>query len=1027
MSTTWTEEQLDAIEKTGTNIIVSAGAGSGKTTVLTERVIRKLKQGVDINKLLILTFTDAASQEMKERIRDAIKEDGTLDKQLDLLTTAYICTFDSFSLLMVKKYHYLLNIDSNVNVMDGNINQLEISKIIDDIFNELYENEDEDFCNLINEWCVKDDNNIKKGILSLYEKINLLVEKEEYLNNYLANSFTNEKMENHYALYIETIKQMIKQYITICDQFTQYMKQKGITEYNFLREKLMGIVLGYNDIKQFNDEVSLPNLYQAPEDVKKAKTNSKILRDKIVKLTNFETKEQLFEKVYSTIPHQKVIIKIIKQLDERITIFKKQCNTYTFMDIAKMAIQIVKENEVIKNELKYSLNEIMIDEYQDTSDIQEYFINLISNNNVYMVGDIKQSIYRFRNANPYLFQSKYDNYGKHNGGIKIDLTNNFRSRLEVVKDINDIFCEIMTQNNGGAEYQKDHIMQHGNKSYNKVAQNQKHSADLLLYNQDEQKRIKDEEIEAFIIASDIKQKVENHYQVMDKKTKQSRDARYDDFVILLSKSKHFEMYKKVFNYFQIPLNIFKNEEIKEDYDILVIHNILKLIITKNFNDFQTEEKYALISILRSYLMNYSDEQIFDMFYNNDFYNNEAYLLIQDIRKYKDIYSINEILQLIDEKFNILLKSKLTKDIKKVLVHLEYLSNLSNSLSDLGYTLEDYTNYLDEVFENELKIEYQNKLQTVENAVKIMTIHKSKGLEFGICYFPTLSSSFNLADSKKEFVFDNNLGIIIPSINNGKKDTFLKEIYNQKEENETISEQVRVWYVALTRAKEKIIFVSKEENKEVIIKNKSFNDFMNKYFAIHDYINYNEEKINEFIGMNAEIKTLNINDLVNNVNKIVIKDYNIQEKEKLEKNSFSKNINELITNENKQLLKFGTLIHESLERIDFNLKDLSVLDIDEKYYHYILSFLNCDLLKNVSEGKVYKEYQFYDDTNNVTGIIDLMIEYNTHIDIIDYKLKHIDDQGYVKQLTGYKNYIMNKTKKEVNIYLYSVLDKTYKKL
>lgn len=1025
MSTTWTNEQLLAIEEKGKNIIVSAGAGSGKTTVLTERVIRKLKQGIDINKMLILTFTDAASQEMKERIREAIKKEPSLSKQLDLLTTAYICTFDSFSLSIVRKYHYLLNIDASVNIMDNNINILEIKNIINEIFDEYYEKENEEFVDLISKYCVKDDENLKSGILSLYNKIDLLVEKDEYLNSYFQKNFDIEKLNHNYELYEQIIRKKINDYIELCDQFIPYYNNKSRENYNLLREKLLSIVYNHCPISDFDENIKLPTMQNAPDEAKNIKAQANNLKKEIIKLYS-SSKETLINKLLSTIPNQKIIVDIIKEIDKRINNYKKLYNTYTFMDIAKMAIKVVKENDIVKEELKTNLHEIMIDEYQDTSDIQEYFINLIADNNVYMVGDIKQSIYRFRNANPYLFQSKYDNYGNNNGGIKIDLTNNFRSRLEVVQNINNIFSELMTQDMGGAQYKEDHIMKHGNKSYNEIAKDQDFDADVIKYYPDDLKRIKNEEIEAFIIASDIRKKIDNHYQVMDKKTRQARDVRYDDFVILVSKSKHFEMYKKVFNYYQIPLNIYKNEEIKDDYDIKIIYNILKLIITNNFESFGKEEKYALTSILRSYIMSYSDKEIFAMFCNENFYNNEAYFKIKELRKYKDSISIGEMLEKIDDSFQIINKANKLNNIKKILVHYEYLINLSNSLSDLGYSIEDYTKYLDDVFTNNLKIEYQNKLMSVDNAVKIMTIHKSKGLEFGICYFSTLSDEFNLEDNKKEFVFDNTLGIIIPQIENGKKDTFLKSIYNYREKQETISEEVRVWYVALTRAKEKIIFISRENNKELRGAIKSFNDFMFNYFSKKKCSYCNDEDLERFIKMNKSIKKTNLDSLITNAQKLSINEIDCK-KELVEKKSFSKTINQIISNETKQTLEFGTQMHEALEKIDFVIKDYSVIDLDKKYFKYLEMFLNSELLKNVSEGKIYKEYQFYDPINNVNGSIDLMIEYNDYIDIIDYKLKHIEDEGYLKQLSGYKTYIENKTNKKVNTFLYSIIEGKIKKL
>ena len=191
----WTPEQQLAIDTSGTNIIVSAGAGSGKTAVLTERVITKLRQGISINELLILTFTKAAASEMKERIRKAIKKDPSLHKQLELIDTAYITTFDSYALSVVKKYHYLLNVSKDINIGNDNVLKLEKKKIIDTIFEEMYEKEDSSFLTMINDLCSKDDEEIRNYVFNLYEKLSLRIDKNSYLDNYLSGFYNNSKLE----------------------------------------------------------------------------------------------------------------------------------------------------------------------------------------------------------------------------------------------------------------------------------------------------------------------------------------------------------------------------------------------------------------------------------------------------------------------------------------------------------------------------------------------------------------------------------------------------------------------------------------------------------------------------------------------------------------------------------------------------------------------------------------------------------------------------------------------------------------
>ncbi len=203
-----------------------------------------------------------------------------------------------------------------------------------------------------------------------------------------------------------------------------------------------------------------------------------------------------------------VICDLLKKIDSRISQFKKEHNMYEFIDVAKMAIKLMKENENIRNTYRYSINEILVDEYQDTSDVQEELINLIGNNNIYMVGDIKQSIYRFRNANPDIFKEKYVNYKENIGGEVIDLSQNFRSRTEVLNNVNEIFSRIMNLNIGGADYNKGHSLVFGNSIYLKFKK-QNNNMKIISYTVDEKNKADPKEIEGRIIASDILEKMES--------------------------------------------------------------------------------------------------------------------------------------------------------------------------------------------------------------------------------------------------------------------------------------------------------------------------------------------------------------------------------------------------------------------------------------------------------------------------------------------------------------------------------------
>ena len=315
-----------------------------------------------------------------------------------------------------------------------------------------------------------------------------------------------------------------------------------------------------------------------------------------------------------------MIIDILKKYRSKVLDYKKETNSYEFHDIALLAINLMKDNIDIANYYKNNINEIMIDEYQDTNDIQDYFISLISNNNVYMVGDVKQSIYGFRNANPNIFMNKYDNYKNNIGGIAIDLNKNFRSRSEVIDSINNIFTKIMDQNIGEADYINHHQMIFGNLSYNeKGNNNQNNNLEILNYEYLNNLYKKDE-IEAFIIANDINNKISNNYQIFDKEL---RNIKYSDFCILMDRKTSFDLYKKIFTYLNIPIRVHSEVTLNLSNEIYVVRSILRLVFSLNDKDIYNKYfEHSFISLARSFLYSYSDNEIFDIFLKSKSENKE---------------------------------------------------------------------------------------------------------------------------------------------------------------------------------------------------------------------------------------------------------------------------------------------------------------------------------------------------------------------------------------------------------------------
>ena len=1014
----WTKEQEEAINKSGTNIIVSAGAGSGKTAVLTERTIRKLLNGGSIDRLLILTFTNAAAGEMKERIRKAINK-ANLKEQLDLIDSAYITTFDSFAMTIVKKYYEYLKISPNIQVMDSSIEELKSKEILDTIFEESYE--DDNFKKLINDFCIKTDDNIKKVVRDISNKLDLLSNKKDYLNSYIVTHYSLDYIENkkdEYINYVIELKDSIK---VLYDRLCMYVDDKFLTTYNI--EPLLNSNT-YKDIKENIELIGSPRKNKnCSDDYKYYKDEIKTILDKLTNLTRFSDEEEIINSYMSTKSYIEAIIKVINKYDECFKKYKDETNSYTFNDIALMAIKVIKENKSVKEEITNSFDEIMVDEYQDTSDIQEEFINLISNNNVYMVGDIKQSIYRFRHANPSIFRNKYDNYSKNSGGIKIDLLKNFRSRNEVLNNINLIFNLIMDNEVGDAEYKESHQMNYGNTKYSEDWNtNQNYDMDILTYKKDDLKDYSTDEVEAFTIAHDIKDKIENKYQVVDKEKGILRDCTYKDFSIIMDRGTSFDLYKKIFEYNGIPIVQIKNETLTVSDDIIALSNLIGLIVKIYLKELDDEFKYLFASISRSYIFRISDEELFDIITNDKYSETELYKKSSiDISELSNI----ELLERIIDEFNIYDSLITLGNIKESIIRIDYLKDLCVNLSNIGYTPLNLKDYMLDMIKSG-NIEYSLN-QDNSDSVKILNIHKSKGLEYNICYFAGLSKKANDEDIKSKFLVDSNYNIIVPYINDGIKDTILKDILVKNDTRDNISERIRLFYVALTRVKEKIIIVVPFNDKK-----ESYNTLVPKsvrlrYSRISDMLDSIKEVLETYI------KDIDINSINLSKDYEKLKGYNY--KEKIDKSNFridnkelniayeeenelkfSKSNNKLITKDEYNNMNYGTKLHEIFEMEDFKNTN----------NRYVLKFLKHI---NINYKKLYKEFEFvYEENNNIYhGFIDLMLEYDDHIDIIDYKMKNIEDETYIKQLSGYKTYISKISDKNTNIYLYSIIDDNFNKI
>lgn len=1011
MEIRYTDEQLEAITTPVYNTMISAGAGSGKTKVLTQRVFNHLAKNIDVDRLLVLTFTNAAAAEMKQRVVKLLVEDESLDQgiknnQLNKIDSAYIMTFDAYSLFLVKKYHQLLNVDKDIDIADSNIINGITDKYLDEIFEEQYVSNDV-FKDIISKYCVKDDDVVKGFVKDLNKKLDLIYDRDSFIincnNTFFSNTHLNNELDSYTSLLLQKLKQVdvLLNEISELDDINRYFTcWEGINNLNSY-EEIRSYVANISAVRKKNKE-------EYDEDALALKDKVKDIIKEINELTKYD-KSTLFNDVLINKDYVNCLLDLAEELNRRINEYKKENNFYDFIDIAKLAIEVVDKNDDIRESIKNNFYEILIDEYQDTSDIQELLISKISNNNVYVVGDIKQSIYRFRYANPDIFKKKYEDYSKGVGGKKIDLTNNFRSRFEVLRDINLFFNKTMSSSVGGADYTNGHQLVAGNLSYIK---DDKYACEILSYEKD--KKVDSAYIEAQLIADDIKQKV-HVFQLKD------HLCDYRDITILVDRSSKFDVFKEVLTANNIPTFIETEEKMSESDLLTVIRSIFKLLV--NY------DKHAYISLERSFLCETSDEDIFNNIKNNIVFDSPTYIKINNIKTNIDTKTISNILDEIMDSFDVYSKLVKIKDVHASNVKIDYLYQLANNLNNLGYTYKDFNDYLVDVFDREDDIKFRIGSE-VENAVRITNYHKSKGLEYNVVYYPCLSYSFNQQDKKGDFLFDKNHGIIMPAFinNRGLRDTFIKELYKYNYDLEDIGEKIRLFYVALTRAKEKMIIINSFDEKIDPV-DYPLDDMMKA--SIKNYssmLTYIKNDLNHFI-INKDIPEILENTSSKDIftsltksNKLVLKPNIEVIPQEVTTSHFSKSAG-LIDQTTLDKMELGTKIHYYLEMLDFKNPDYSY--VDNKYLNKIKQFMNSPLLENIQQAKIFKEYEFMD--NGKHGFIDLLLEYKDKIVIIDYKTKTIDDVHYDEQLNGYRTYIESLSSKPVYCFLYSIIDETYREV
>lgn len=1021
----YTKEQELAINEGGKNIIVSAGAGSGKTQVLTQRILRHVKEGIDIRKLLILTFTKAAAKEMKERVIGLLKKND-LKEALHHIDSAYITTFDSFSLSVVKKYGYHLQLEKDIRVADGGILLGIKCEIIERIFNQLYEEENESFFTLLQKYTVKDDRPIRELLLNIMENVELIPNENTFFSTTKAY-YSNEHLNN----LKHAIENFCREEFDIIVKLADSVKELCLENNVKLVEALQFFIdsalqsTTYCQMRNLVSEFELPRLGKNSDAaLKEAKDLLSKQTKKFLQTFFYETLDEATNEYCLSQSDAMFVFDLVKRINDELVIFKKENMYYSFSDIAKMAITLVRDFKEVQEELKNQYYEILIDEYQDTSDLQETFINYISKSNVYMVGDIKQSIYRFRNANPYIFKEKYNKYRSSPVDLKIDLTKNFRSRKEVISDFNLIFNEAMKEKQGDADYSNDHQMIFGQTDYeSKGAVSYDTHMEIRRFMIPEEfdedgKVIKPPKVDNSLaqmvyIAKDILKKKKT-YSVLSKDDG-FRNIMWKDFCILISSSTKFQQFKQLLQYFNIPTIIDANLDLKKSLVAVPLCNLLKVILYTKYKQYDNYYKHALASALRSFIFNYTDDKIFDIIHNK--VKDPLFLEFHKLADESSNYSIIDFVDLVLTRFKVYQQIVSIGNILEANVEIERVKTILSDYVSLGYNeIEAITNTI-EVLKGDNKIEYKNFIDPNADMVRIMTIHKSKGLEFPVCYFPFLDSKFNIEETKQTLGFDIEYGMFLPKVD-GKLEnkTIIKDLVVHRIRKEEISERVRVFYVALTRAREKMVMTYKGNNSMAVSNPGCFRDLLT--MANVDSFCFDTDPRDYQIGREYSFsRSAEINGGSKTIQDIGIS----YEKEKLRTSHASKKIQSVLDLKTRQSIDLGLKLHAYLESLDFHNLDIETIE-DKFVQEKLKSLFHLPLFATIKEARVYQEYEFIwqSQGQRIHGIIDLLLLYEDKAVIIDYKLSQTKKTEYVKQLRVYKGFLETKVDVPIKTYLVSLL-------
>ncbi len=865
----WTSEQQKAIETRDCNVLVAAAAGSGKTAVLVERIVQLITdphRPTDIDRMLVTTFTEAAASKMKHEIGQALEkrleetpEDKNLERQLVLLDNARICTVHSFCMRLVRSGFQKLDIEPDFGIGDAGEMKLLLQKSVDVLFEELYENGDEGFLDLLESYTsARSDAGLRDILLALYHFASSLPFKTQYFE--VANALYDiEDIETH-PWFMQLCEMSVLQLQSCIENLTRLHASSvlydGLIKYTQAVEdelaQLKHITALLESGQMQRAGALARNFSAAAARVVKGEVNElvkaqlsearKAVKGLVAEIGNGcfpENMDRVLADLKACGEKGRAISRMVLRLDEIYREEKIRRGVLDFSDLEHFAVQLLCARDAQGNvvpspeakEIAEGLDYILVDEFQDTNELQETIFTMVSRgDNLFMVGDVKQSIYRFRHTNPYIFKQKKDTYSDTEGvNRRVIMSRNFRSRDSVIAGVNCVFERVASEKVGEITYDETERLNAG-LPYPPADGITSGGKTEILIATGAHDGYSEDELEAHMIAQRICALLESGYQLYDAKKDCMRAATYKDIVLLMRSYRNSApVYSKVLESYGIPCYADSGGGYFENSEITFMLSVLKAID----NPYQDIE---LIALMRSVLFGFDENALLEIrltdkaapFYDcvckcaagEDALAAQCAAFLKKLtkwRSYVSYMSTNELIGALyrETDYDLFALGQRGGEYRRE--NLNMLFERARAYDGTGFKgLFNFISYMDGLRDAQTGDGDAKLISEAQDVVRIMSIHKSKGLEFGIVFLAHATKPFNNRDLNSVLLMHKTLGLgfdVVDKENCYKYPSAAKMAIREKLRMENVSEELRILYVGMTRAREKLIITGVKENFE----------------------------------------------------------------------------------------------------------------------------------------------------------------------------------------------------------------------